>query len=166
MVIKFVNRYGVETHQLLADEKMAPQLLYCGPLDGINDVRIDGSRTEGSTKIGGLYVGSMRMIVMEYIKRDTVEPLWPNDAREKIEKAIKTLHDAKIVFGDLRAPDIIFSGGNPFLIDFDWAGKEGEARYPRNLSRSVTWPKEVEELEMKPILMDHDWFMFGQLFPK
>ena len=45
--------------------------------------------------------------------------LWPDDARKKIEKAIKTLHDAKFVFGDLRAPNIIFSGGNPFLIDFD-----------------------------------------------
>ena len=166
LVIKFVDRYGVEVHQLLADEKMAPQLLYCGPLDGMNDVRVDWSRTEGSTKIGGLYVGSMRMVVMEYIKRDTVEPLWPGDACKKVEEAIKKLHDAKFVFGDLRAPNVIFSGGNVFLVDFDWAGKEGEARYPRNLSKSVTWPKQVEELEMKPILMDHDWFMFGQLFPK
>ena len=164
LVIKFVDRYGVEAHQLLADQKMAPQLLYCGLLDGMNDVRT--GRAQGSTKIGGLYVGSMRMIVMEYIERDTMEPLWPDDACKKVEEAIKKLHDAEFVFGDLRAPNIIFSGGNAFLIDFDWAGREGEARYPRNLSRGVNWPKEVEELEIKPILMDHDWFMFNQLFPK
>ena len=103
LVIKFVDRYGVRAHQLLADEKMAPQLLYCGPLDGMNDVRIDGSCAEGSTKTGGLYVGPMRMIVMEYVETDTVEPIWPDDARKKVEEAIKKLHDAGFVFGDLRA---------------------------------------------------------------
>jgi len=165
LVVKFVDRYGVEAHRLLADEKMAPRLLYCGLLDGKDDVRIDGSPAEGSTKTGGLYVGPMRMIVMEYIERDAME-LWPDDAHKQVEEAVKKLHDAGFVFGDLRAPNIIFSGGKAFLVDFDWAGKEGEARYPRNLSRSVTWPKEAEELEMKPILMDHDWFMFGRLFPE
>ena len=164
LVIKFVDRYGVEAHQLLADEKMAPQLLYCGLLDGMSDVRIDGSRTKGSTKIGGLYVGPMRMVVMECIERDTVEPFLPDDARKKVEEVVKKLHEAKFVFGDLRAPNIIFPGDRPFLIDFDWGGKEGEARYPRNLSGSVRWPRDASELEMKPILMDHDRFMLGQLF--
>ena len=60
----------------------------------------------------------------------------------------------------------MFSGGEVLLIDFDWAGKVNEARYPRNLSRSVRWPGEVEELEMKPILMDHDLFMPDQPFPE
>ena len=60
----------------------------------------------------------------------------------------------------------MFSGDNVFLIDFDWAGKAGEARYPRNLSSGVTWPGKAEELEMQPILKGHDLFMLDQLFPK
>jgi len=168
LVIKFVDRYGVEAHQLLADAGMAPRLLYCGLLDGKNDVRNTGSPVQGSTKPGGLYVGPIRMVVMEHTEGKTAEEesTWPNDAREKIETAIQKLHNSQLVFGDLRGPNVVFSGGSVFLIDFDWAGRVNEARYPRNLSRRVKWPRKAEELEMKPILMDHDLFMLDQLFPK
>jgi len=145
---------------------MAPQLLYCGSLDGKTDVRDAESRALGSIKLCGLYDGPMRMVVMEHIEGNTAdkEPTWPKDARERIEKAIRKLHDAELVFGDLRAPNVMFSGKKVFLIDFDWAGKVNEARYPRNLSSVVKWPGKAVELEMKPILKDHDLFMLDQLF--
>ena len=153
LVIKFVDRYGVEAHQLLADAGMAPRLLYCGLLDGKNDAREVKSHALSSTKCGGLYVGPMRMVVMEHFEgraADGEKDTWPKDLRNKVEKAIKKLHDAGLVFGDLRGPNIMFSGEKAAIIDFDWAGREGEVRYPRHLSRSVRWPGSVEELEMKP----------------
>ena len=168
LVIKFVEQYGVEAHQLLADAGMAPRLLYCGLLDGECDVRIAGSRTRVNTTTDGLYACPVDMVVMEYIEGDTADkaPVLPKDIREKTEKAIQKLHDGQLVFGDLRGPNVMVSGVEVFLIDFDWAGKVNEVRYPLNLSRSVKWPKEAEELEMEYILMDHDWFMLDQLFPK
>ena len=168
LVIKFVERYGVDAHQLLADLGMAPRLLYCGLLDGEGDVRNAGSRAQGSTKVGGLYVGPIRMVVMECIEGKTMDEASssPKDAREQTEKTIQKLHDAGLVFGDLRGPNVMFSRGKVILIDFDWAGREGEVRYPRNLSSRVRWPGETEELEMQPILIDHDRFMLDQLFPK
>ena len=168
VVIKFVDRYGVEAHQLLADAGMAPRLLYCGLLDGENDVRNTGSHAKGRITGGGLYLGPMRMVVMDYIEGTTAaeSASWPGSAREKVEEVVQKLHAAQLVFGDLRGPNIMFSEGKALLIDFDWAGKVNEARYPRNLSRSVRWPEEAGELEMKPILMDHDRFMLEQLFPK
>ena len=167
LVIKFVEQYGVEAHQLLADAGMAPRLLYCGLLDGRCDVRNAGSRTRVNTT-GGLYACPVDMVVMEYIEGNTVgeASVLPEDVREKTEEAIQKLHDAQLVFGDLRAVNVMISGDKVFLIDFDWAGKVNEARYPLNLSRSVKWPKEAEELEMEYILMDHDRFMLDQLFPK
>ena len=168
LVIKFVDRYGVEAHQLLADAGLAPQLLYCGLLNGEDDVRDSGSRAVGITKDGGLYVGPTRMVVMEYIKGTTAveRASWPNDARKQVEEAVQKLHAAQLVFGDLRGPNVIFSEeGKAFLIDFDWAGRVNEAWYPRNLSTGVEWPVKAEELEMEPILMVHDWFMLNQLFP-
>jgi hypothetical protein len=36
VIIKFVERYGEEAHQLLAKEHLAPQLLYCGRV-GVHD---------------------------------------------------------------------------------------------------------------------------------
>jgi len=168
LVIKFVDRYGVEAHQLLADASMAPLLLYCGQLDGKKDVRGAEGRTEDDTNPGGLYDGPMRMVVMEYIEGNTAdkESAWPEDAREKMEKAIQKLHDAQLVYEDLRAPNVMFPGDKVLLIDFDWAGKVGKAHYPRNLASWVKWPEEAENLEMKPILEEDDWFMLDQLFPR
>jgi len=169
LVIKFVDRYGVEAHQLLADASMAPRLLYCGQLDGKKDVRRAEGRDEDDTNPGGLYDGPMRMVVMEYIEGKTAQedPAWPEGAREQVEKAIQTLHDAQLVYGDLWAPNVVFSGDKVFLIDFDWAGKVGKVQYPRGFSVMVKLPgKEVEKLEMKPILKEHDQFMLDRLFPK
>jgi hypothetical protein len=56
------------------------------------------------------------------------------------------------------------SGEKVYLIDFDWAGRVDKARYPMNLSSSVRWPKAAEQLEMQPILMEHDLFMLEELF--
>ena len=147
LVIKFVEQYGVEAHQLLADAGMAPRLLYCGLLDGKCDVRNAGSRTRVNTTSGGLHACPVDMVVMEYIEGDTVDKIavLPKDIREKTEKAIQKLHDGQFVFGDLRGPNVMVSEDKVFLIDFDWAGKVNEARYPLNLSRSVKWPKEAEE---------------------
>ena len=166
LVIKFVEKYGVEAHQLLADAGMAPQLLYCGLLDGEWDVRNAGSRTRVNTA-GGLYSCPIDMVVMEHIEGNTVDKtsVLPKDVREKTKKAIQKLHDAQLVFGDLRAVNVMVSGDKVFLIDFDWAGKVNEARYPLNLSTRVRWPKEAKELEMEYILMDHDRFMLDELFP-
>ena len=125
LVIKYVEQYGVEAHQLLADAGMAPQLLYCGLLDGEGDVRNAGSHTR------------VNMIIMEYIEGYTADkaPVLPKDIREKTEKAIQKLHDAQLVFGDLRAPNVVVSGDGAFLVDFGWAGKVDEARCSLSLSR-------------------------------
>ena len=165
LVIKFVDRYGLQAHELLADAGMAPKLLYFGLLDGEKDIRNTESRAEDISNDFGLYVGPIRMVVMEHIEGDTLvdAKTLPEDASDQTATAIRKLHDAGLVFGDLRAPNIMVSGGRVILIDFDWAGEEGKARYPRNLSRSVTWPASAKSLEMKPILAKHDSFMLGQL---
>ena len=166
LVVKFVDRYGVEAHQLLADEGMAPRLLYCGLLDGKNDVRTAGTPSQGGVESSGLYVGPMRMVVMEFIEGKTAEKMFPmpSDAREKTRKVIEKLHGAQFVLGDLQASNVVFSGNEVFLIHFDWAGRVGKARYPLRLSRAVKWPATAKELELKPILMEHDRFMLDQLF--
>ena len=165
LVIKFVDRYGAEAHRLLAGSRMAPKLLYCGSLNGKNDVAADDSPPQHHTNTGGLYLGPMRMVVMEHIDGKTAKSSPPEDAREQVEQVLKKLHDKDLVFGDLREPNVMFSGGKAFFIDFDWAGKVGEAHYPRNLSRGVVWPGKAGDLEMTPILKDHDLFMLNKLFP-
>ena len=167
LVVKFVERYGVEAHVLLASEEMAPRLLYCGLLDGETDVRDGDDRAQGSIKTGGLYVGPIRMVVMDYIKGSTLNDKThrPDDVLPEIKKAVKMLHDRQLVFGDLRPPNVMVASDNKvYLIDFDWSGKVNEARYPLHLSTTVKWPKESKKLELEPILIDHDLLMLERLF--
>ncbi len=63
-----------------------------------------------------------------------------------LERALNILHGEGLVFGDLRRPNIMIMPGpnkddTVRLIDFDWAGKENEARYPIHLNQSkeVKW---------------------------
>lgn len=164
LVVKFVERYGVDAHDLLAKEGMAPRLLYCGSLDGSDDTRNCGSRAVGRLECG-LYVGPLRMVVMDRVEDVQERDAWPENARDQVKQAIDKLHEGGFVFGDLQAQNILFSGeGKAFFIDFDWAGKKGEARYPRGISSQVDWPKRAEELERELIEPGHDLYMLDKLF--
>ncbi|KAK0490450.1 hypothetical protein IW261DRAFT_13590 [Armillaria novae-zelandiae] len=60
-----------------------------------------------------------------------------------LERALNILHAEGLVFGDLRRRNIMIipEDNTVRLIDFDWAGKENEARYPIHLNQSkeVKW---------------------------
>jgi serine/threonine protein kinase len=53
---------------------------------------------------------------------------------------VSILHQAGIVFGDLRDNNILYAQtdglaeSRVFLIDFDWADRDGEGRYPATLN--------------------------------
>ncbi|CAG8583965.1 13175_t:CDS:2, partial [Ambispora gerdemannii] len=64
-------------------------------------------------------------------------------------------HNKGFVHGDLRSVNILFgSTGDVKFVDFDWAGKDGEARYPESLNPQINWHKEVGL--HKPIRSSHD----------
>lgn len=33
--------------------------------------------------------------------------------------------------------------GGAMVVDFDWAGKEGEARYPATMNKDINWPEDA-----------------------
>jgi hypothetical protein len=55
---------------------------------------------------------------------------------------VSLLHQGNFVYGDIRGVNIMVKRewnegdvtGNVKLIDFDWAGREGSARYPPNVN--------------------------------
>jgi hypothetical protein len=59
------------------------------------------------------------------------------------------LYNEDIIFGDLRSNNILYvaSEHRVILVDFDWAGKNGECRYPVTLNPgergSKTWAEDV-----------------------
>ncbi|KAG5634558.1 hypothetical protein H0H81_001534 [Sphagnurus paluster] len=153
IVVKFVDRYGERAHRLLADNGLAPELLYCGS-PGLNE-------EEPSYE-------SLSMIVMGFVKGKTLAKSKLNQetaemVRRTLEDALNMLHDNGLVFGDVRSPNVMITPAKGVkLIDFNWAGEEGQAKYPYLISPGLPWPPGVQPLAV--IERDHDWQMLEKMF--
>ena len=151
VAVKFTSKYCREAHELLADHDppFAPKLLFC----------------EKMADVGGLWV-----VVMDYVESHAAAADPSTAATEKVKmkaevgKAIQVLHDAGFVFGDLRDPNIIqASSEKMFLVDFDWAGREGEARYPATINMTdIVWGEGTVRCGL--VKKEHDLFMLDRLF--
>ena len=154
-LVKFCETYSEDAHRLLAKKDLAPELYYYAKLRG-----------------------GMKMVVMAY-DPDTEDAHrafngqdLPSSVIEDVRKAISTLHEKNIVFGDLRRPNVLVKrvqseddGGGTWrakLCDFDWTDKEGLGRYsPRLNTEEIHWAKGVERngvMEKR-----HDLVMFELL---
>ncbi|KAG7091471.1 hypothetical protein E1B28_010502 [Marasmius oreades] len=127
VIIKFTPTYNPDAHELLAAEGLAPKLLHC-------------------TKI----VNDRWMIVMEYLDQaqnaytyllNSPTLSLPHSVYDDVKTALKKLHEKNIVFGDVRVQNIMVAADKKrvdrvrgYLIDFDWCGADGEARYPITMS--------------------------------
>ena len=162
LVVKFVERYGDASHRLLAKHGFAPTLHYLGSLDG----KTPSDEYKNWMKFG-LYLGPLRMAVMDYVPGRVMSDVLyrdecPAEMEEQLNRALNILHDEDYVFGDLRAPNVIFTPeGKVKLIDFCWAGRHGEARYPRLMSKSAGFPKDAKPLGV--IEKAHDQEMLQNL---
>ncbi|PCH34830.1 hypothetical protein WOLCODRAFT_139601 [Wolfiporia cocos MD-104 SS10] len=151
VVVKFVERYGKDAHELLAKEGLAPKLYYCGDIWHNDPVANKGC-------------GSRKMIVMEYVQGRSATRTDCINHHERLSKAVKLLHDKGMVHGDLRRPNIIVTDnpdGPLKMIDFDWAGMQGEVRYPLRLSKEIYWEPSVRDYAL--IEYKHDDFMLRRL---
>ncbi|KAF6743657.1 hypothetical protein DFP72DRAFT_1020092 [Ephemerocybe angulata] len=126
VVIKFMPFYNEDAHTLLAEAGLAPQLHFCNPI-----------------------VGDLVMVVMEDIRgaatsvRQLMQghrcPRLSHVILKEVKRAVKLLHDADMVFGDLREGNILYSNDQEtgqeriVLVDFDCAGVAGKSRYPATI---------------------------------
>ncbi|PPQ79188.1 hypothetical protein CVT25_002773 [Psilocybe cyanescens] len=153
IVVKFVERYGARAHRLLADNGLAPELIYYGS-PRLND-------EEPS-------YNSLFMVVMGFVDGQTLAKSKLNKeeaekVRGALKNALKLLHDNGLVFGDVRSPNVMITAAKEVkLIDFDWAGEEGQAKYPYLISPGIPWPAGVQPLAV--IERDHDLQMLEKMF--
>lgn len=148
--VKYTPQYCEVAHRLLATAGFAPELLHYERLE--NDWVV---------------------VVMKEIAGPNLESAGiklPSRAQSDIQAALRLLHKENLVFGDLRPPNVMLydrqssSKGleqGAMLVDFDWAGSEGVARYPPSLNTGVRWAKGVEEAGF--ITREHDNEMLQSL---
>ncbi|PCH34829.1 hypothetical protein WOLCODRAFT_165848 [Wolfiporia cocos MD-104 SS10] len=162
IVVKFVERYGVRAHRLLAKERLAPELLYYG------DIWLSGPAQRGC--------GPRKMVVMEYVAGMTAgdaalknDGILPSGVHPAVYRAMSLLHKHGMVHGDVRLPNIIIEEDHEGkdvrdrvkIVDFDWAGEDGTVRYPLHLSTAIRWADGVDDYE--PITAAHDDEMVAKL---
>lgn len=146
--IKFTRRYSTEAHQYCADRGVAPQLYAFKELPG-----------------------GWIMIIMEWLgdNYEHIEKKVSMDVREAAEKALEILHEGGFVHGDVRRANMMAcktcmdSNERVIvkLLDFDWAGLEGQVNYPPHLNRVVKRPEGA--IDEAPILKQHDLAMLKHL---
>ncbi|KAI6023495.1 hypothetical protein BKA83DRAFT_119484, partial [Pisolithus microcarpus] len=154
IVVKFVTRYGADVHRTMAEAGFAPKLRYFGPIDTTEDT---------------VSYDKLRMVVMDYMEGVTLsaaikQERVPASVVTHLREAIKHLHGAGFVFGDLCGPNVIVTPSDEitaWLIDFDWAGKDGKVTYPVSINKELTWAKGMEGLN--PIDKEHDLFNLNSI---
>jgi hypothetical protein len=123
--VKFVTRYNVPAHHLLALEGLAPRLRYCS------------ERPEGGAHIA---------VVMDRILGHHMhDEIFRKEDLARVQRAKKLLHESNYVFGDLR-PNNVFKptdGTGVVLVDFDWCGQDGVDTYPLFVNKACGWHPEV-----------------------
>jgi len=88
VIIKFTPTYCGDAHQKLANVKRAPFLQFCEHVESV-----------------GMYV-----VVIDYEDGEQAEtPLRDGGHIKQLQEAVKVLHDANYVHGDLRGPNILIT---------------------------------------------------------
>ncbi|KAF8633626.1 hypothetical protein AX17_004418 [Amanita inopinata Kibby_2008] len=106
------------------------------------------------------------MVVMEYIEGEMLavakEKIKLEAVQTQIQRAVDLLHERNLVFGDLRAANIMIGKTDKVkLIDFDWVGVHGQAQYPPMISTRIAWPPGVGALSV--MYKSHDDIMLAWL---
>ncbi|KAM6501181.1 hypothetical protein JOM56_004195 [Amanita muscaria] len=145
--IKFTHDYSPAVHSLCASKGFAPKLL---GFEGLP---------------GGWWMVVMEHINENYMQFHDLESHHRSSVLEYLKQFLTFLHANGFVHGDIRDTNIMVPrSGEPhfFLIDFDWAGRIGEVRYPMNVNRKGIWrPDGARDGEL--ITAEHDDEMLQHL---
>lgn len=139
-IVKFVQSYGLKVHQYLQERNAAPKIVAFTEL-----------------------AGGWKAVVMEKLCGDTLCSLQINQTIvDALTQIVKDMHSANFVHGDLRPQNILCSSNNTItILDFDWAGQDGVAKYPVDINPACKWPSGVAPGEL--ITKTHDIFQIEEI---
>jgi RIO-like serine/threonine protein kinase len=106
-----------------------------------------------------------RLVVYDVLADVPIGELIPRSVFDSIGEHLRTLHDCKLVHGDIRDTNILLKKEDRtkfMIIDFDWVGVEDIVRYPAYVNyRDIERPHDVRD--GLPIKAAHDDAMLGFL---
>ncbi|EKM52962.1 uncharacterized protein PHACADRAFT_185780 [Phanerochaete carnosa HHB-10118-sp] len=146
-MVKFAHEYSFEGRNALSHTgpPLAPKLWHC-------------ARVESG---GMLYVVAMDFVAHRPRRLSRADCA-------SFDKAVQVLHNRNLVFGGLRKSNVLLRpNGGLMLIDFDWCGTVGEARYPYDIqviqliNNNMPWHWGVQPGGL--ITKEHDEFLLEGL---
>lgn len=142
VIVKFARSYNVEAHKICYGfAEGAPKLYYYGQLNG-----------------GWTVVVMELLSAMNVVRNRSITSL----QYQLLDNLIAKLHSEGYVHGDLREYNIMVGDETDrvCVIDFDWAGKEGDAIYPNFMNHiDVQWPAGASD--GKKIAKEHDLYFLN-----
>ncbi|KAI0694096.1 hypothetical protein C8T65DRAFT_58508 [Cerioporus squamosus] len=160
VVVKFAESYGADAHRLLEKAGYAPKLIYCGKpyaatfprFSDVDMVVIEALPDEGLVERGS-----------------AAEPPRAEVCR-KVRNAVRLLHQHHYVHGNITWQTVYSNeagnGVDVRLLNFDYAGKEGEVRYSVYLPQTpehVGLPAGVAPLKL--VTKEQDEYFLDAMFP-
>ena len=145
VVVKFVyGHYGKDVHSYLADKGVAPKLYSCDELPGRWYAVVMQKVEDGKV---------MNMCTMEDIHEEM---------KQTLKETVVDMHLKGYVHGDLRPQNVLIMPDNSIrILDFDWAGKVGEVKYPDDINMDCRWHNDVHP--GGPIKEEHDLHIMKQI---
>lgn len=141
-VIKFVQGYCDAAHRVMFQAGYAPELLH--------------SETHGCFIAVLMKAMEGAITVNKYLAQNPTEC---ERILAECTKALNHLHSEGFCHGDFRPSNIFVTSSQTInIIDYDWAGKIGEVKYPMFMNHvSIKWPDTAEDGEKVTEAHDKNW---------
>ena len=149
-VWKFTRTYSELAHKKAAELGIAPILYYATKLS--NDWTIV----------------CMEKVTGEALTDQTIISELEKEAWKKFKTQLELFWN-EFVHGDMRSDNILYGNINSasleskyYIVDFDWAGKENECRYPLSINMDeVDWHEDVKPFGK--LLAEHDKYWISKM---
>lgn len=167
LCIKFSTRYSADAHRKAHELGFAPALLAVNRVDDWFMVIMDDVSAEYASTLYDVARAEdgdgHSLLHTPAVSLDAAQAL----VKEKLD----ALHEAGFVHGDVRSVNVLVRNKNSvsepalsdvLLVDFDWAGRVGEAVYPRRINPQVERPPRAKTGEK--IQVEDDLWMVERLY--
>lgn len=178
LCVKFSKRYSSEAHKAACDAGIAPALRAVNAVcDWImivmDDITAEYSNTMWDIKYRGKKAGTGKRKAKpqeEHAAQPRVKPAVSlEEVQKQVEAILKVLHAKGWAHGDvrdcnmlMRNEDVSAEKADFQIVDWDWAGRLSEVKYPRAINREdVIRPPNA--LASKAITAEDDMWMASQL---
>ncbi|KAJ7593241.1 hypothetical protein C8J56DRAFT_930652 [Mycena floridula] len=131
LIVKFTKQYSEDAHNAAFKNGFAPKLI------AVNQLK------------GGWLMVVMQDLSVSHRAIDEIPLEQLTTLDSLISKKVQEFHDEGFVHGNLRLANIMLREAGDdekmklVLVDFDWSGPEGSAKYPSNISLNILRPKSV-----------------------